>query len=255
MSDVGLSALSLATLEALEAAVEHGALTCPVQRAGLARAGFGEQAAVLEPALDGLDRRAVLAVLRMTIAERVHRPPSHLELVWTGPLTPQAAHRDTGVVMRQLFARARHEVLIGGFRFDAGADLFEPLHRGMVDHGVKCSVFLDIDGEAATHAGGAAYAATKIRAFLTKNWPFGDPRPSLYYDPRTAVPGPPWVSLHAKCVVVDARWCLVTSANFTDRAQTRNIELGALIDDAAFARSVAVQWRALISAGHLVEGP
>lgn len=76
----------------------------------------------------------------------------------------------------------------------------------------------------------------------------------VYYDPRTAVPGPPWVSLHAKCVVVDERWSFVSSANFTDRGHTRNIELGVLIEDAAFAEQIVTHWRALVAAGRVVPG-
>lgn len=243
--------LPLPTLLALREAVTSGGLACPVGRAGLLAAGFGAEAQVLEPILGGLDRGGVAAVLDVVIAERVHRPASHLELVWTGPLAPQSAHRDTGVVMRQLFGRAERSVIVGGFRFDAGADLFAPLYEAMVERHVAATFFLDIEGHAPTASGGPAHARMRIEAFVRKNWPFGDPKPDIYYDPRTAVPGPPWVSLHAKCVVVDERWCLVTSANFTDRAQTRNIELGVLIEDAGFARGVAAQWRALIGSGHL----
>ena len=145
-------------------------------------------------------------------------------------------------------------MVIGGFRFDAGADLFEPLHRAMKERSVTTSIFLDIEGNASSAAGGPAHARKRIDDFIDKNWPFGEPLPDVYYDPRTAVPGPPWVSLHAKCVVVDERWALVTSANFTDRAQTRNIELGVLIEDRTFARAIVAQWRALVSAS-LVVGP
>lgn len=246
MTEPGLSALSLATLRALTDATERGTLSCPISPTGISSAGFAVQREVLLRALADLDRTAVLAVLRAVIAERIHQRASNLELVWTGPLTPQAANRDTGVVMRQLFTRAEHDVLIGGFRFDAGADLFEPLHRAMVERGVTTTIFLDIEGNAATHAGGPAYAQARIGEFLEKNWPFGEPHPAIYYDPRTAAPGPPWVSLHAKCVVVDARWSLVTSANFTDRAQTRNIELGVLIEDEAFGTKLVAQWRVLV---------
>lgn len=140
-------------------------------------------------------------------------------------------------------------MIIGGFRFDAGADLFAPLHEAMVERGVTATVFLDIEGQADGASGGPAYAKARVADFFSKNWPFGAPYPPVYYDPRTAVPGPPWVSLHAKCVVVDTRWSLVTSANFTDRGQTRNLELGVLIEDEAFARSVVTQWQALVSSG------
>jgi phosphatidylserine/phosphatidylglycerophosphate/cardiolipin synthase-like enzyme len=61
-------------------------------------------------------------------------------------------------------------------------------------------------------------------------------------------PGRPWASLHAKCTVVDDERTLITSANFTDRGQTRNIEAGVLIEDGAFAEEVSAQWRLLITA-------
>ncbi|XXY54836.1 phospholipase D-like domain-containing protein [Sorangium sp. So ce269] len=85
--------------------------------------------------------------------------------------------------------------------------------------------------------------------FLREVWTFGLPKPDMYYDPRTAMPGPPWASLHGKCIVVDEERTLITSANFTDRGQTRNIEAGVLIDDGPFAEEVSAQWRLLIRAG------
>jgi phosphatidylserine/phosphatidylglycerophosphate/cardiolipin synthase-like enzyme len=61
-----------------------------------------------------------------------------------------------------------------------------------------------------------------------------------------------YASLHAKCVVVDERWSLVGSANFTDRAQTRNIEVGALLDDPLFAQALLGQFRGAVAARVLV---
>jgi phosphatidylserine/phosphatidylglycerophosphate/cardiolipin synthase-like enzyme len=55
--------------------------------------------------------------------------------------------------------------------------------------------------------------------------------------------------MHAKCFVVDERITLVGSANFTARGQSRNIEVGALIEDPAFAHSVLAQWQGLMTAG------
>jgi phosphatidylserine/phosphatidylglycerophosphate/cardiolipin synthase-like enzyme len=51
-----------------------------------------------------------------------------------------------------------------------------------------------------------------------------------------------FASLHAKCVVVDGRWVFVTSANFTDRGQTRNIEVGVLLDDERLAAVLEAQF-------------
>jgi phosphatidylserine/phosphatidylglycerophosphate/cardiolipin synthase-like enzyme len=52
--------------------------------------------------------------------------------------------------------------------------------------------------------------------------------------------------MHAKCVVVDGKRAFVSSANFTDRGQERNIEVGALIDDPRFAMQLAQQWDGLV---------
>jgi len=51
-----------------------------------------------------------------------------------------------------------------------------------------------------------------------------------------------FASLHAKCVVVDGRHALVTSANSTDRGQTRNLEVGILVEDPSFATTLEAQF-------------
>ena len=56
-------------------------------------------------------------------------------------------------------------------------------------------------------------------------------------------------SLHAKCPVIDCERSLITSANFTGRAQHDNVELGVLIRDAEFAVRVSGQWHALVTRG------
>ena len=52
----------------------------------------------------------------------------------------------------------------------------------------------------------------------------------MYYDPRALADNTEEkASLHAKCVIVDRRAALVTSANFTEAAHRKNIETGVLI--------------------------
>jgi phosphatidylserine/phosphatidylglycerophosphate/cardiolipin synthase-like enzyme len=69
---------------------------------------------------------------------------------------------------------------------------------------------------------------------MQEAWPFGDPRPYVYYDARALAPYPRF-NMHAKCVVVDGEAALVTSANFTLRAQEQNMECGVLLEERAFA--------------------
>jgi phosphatidylserine/phosphatidylglycerophosphate/cardiolipin synthase-like enzyme len=227
--------------------VVQGRLVAPLTVSALAAHGVGKDADGLVTLLGDLSTVGVRVALEVVLAERAHRPPPHLDLVWTGPEARNARGRDTAIVVRQLFSEARKTVLVGGFSFDHGEAIFAPLHQAMVEHGVQASLFLDIEGHAPIPSEADTYATAQIDRFFTKNWPFGPPRPDVYYDPRTAVAGPPWASLHAKCVVVDDRSALITSANFTDRGQTRNIEAGVRIDDPDFAQKLATQWRGLVS--------
>ena len=71
--------------------------------------------------------------------------------------------------------------------------------------------------------------------------------PRVYYDPRSLDPaGRTASSMHAKCVVIDGREALVTSANFTEAAQARNIELGLLVNSQSVARKIEEHFLALI---------
>jgi phosphatidylserine/phosphatidylglycerophosphate/cardiolipin synthase-like enzyme len=246
---LGLSTLPLPELERLRMLVAEGRLNSPLSDGSLRACGFPRFADLLAATFTGLSAPSICIAIDVAIAERVHRPPPHLRLVWTGPEGAGATARDTSMLVKDLFANARQEVLIAGFAFDHGADIFAPLHQVMVAGGVKATLFVDIKDHAESASGAHAYAEQFIAKFLRENWPFGPPLPVVYYDPRTAMPGPPWVSLHAKCIVVDERLTFVTSANFTERGQERNIELGVLIEDAGFAREVAAQWWGLVREG------
>lgn len=251
MSDpVALSNVSLPDLRTVLHAVT-GEVPCPLTKQALSALGLTHAADNLVIALADCDEVGVRTALQVAIAERIHRPRPVLDLVWTGPAAKGTVSRDTAVVVRELFRRAQNSVLVGGFRFDHGESLFKPLYRSMKDRGVSATLFLDIEGTAEVPAKAEVYAKASVTAFFKENWPFGDPVPIVYYDPNTARPGPPWVSLHAKFIVVDASKTLITSANFTDRGQTRNIESGVLVEDVAFARQVATQWTGLVDAGHV----
>ena len=247
MTIAGLTEIGTPELIRLLAAVETNTILVPLRNAELRGEGFAPDA--LLAVLGDLDRVAVTRLLQAAVAERRLRPPPHLDLVWTGPEARGATTRDTAVLVAELLAKAKRSVLIAGFSFDHGRDIFAPLHAAMQARQVVTEIFLDIEA-----ASGSTTSPTHVRdcadKFLGRNWPFGPPFPTLYYDPRTATPGI-YASLHAKCLVVDAKWSLITSANFTNRGQTRNIELGVLIEDGDFATRVLAQWGSLVEAGLL----
>ena len=149
----------------------------------------------------------------------------------------------------QLFEGARESVLLAGYSFDHARDVLSPLYASMRDHGVDARFFVDVPQLEPCNEPDSMHLSRHLGRFLAESWPFGLPRPRVYYDKRALQPGPPYCSMHAKCVVVDGARAFVSSANFTQRGQERNIEVGVLIDDPGFASFLAGQWLGLIDGG------
>jgi phosphatidylserine/phosphatidylglycerophosphate/cardiolipin synthase-like enzyme len=125
----------------------------------------------------------------------------------------------------------------------------------MVERGVKVRIFVDVPSDDIRKVVDVdAFVRSHFVRFWRKTWEFDGPKPEVYYDSRQTAERE-FVSLHAKCVVVDEREVLLTSANFTNRGQTRNIELGVRIEDPGFATAVAAQWHALVAQGLVVAAP
>ncbi|MCC7543048.1 MAG: phospholipase [Deltaproteobacteria bacterium] len=249
-----LSEVPTSTLERLRDALAQRRVSTPITRAGLLAFGIKHQLEALEAALTGHSALACLSVLDVTLAERAAAARPSPELVWTGPERTNAHARDTAVVLRALFESARHQVILAGFSFERGSHVLQPLHETMQARNLDVRMFVHIEQAQKPLDDPHAYGEAQIAAFLQSAWPFGNPRPRVYYDQRAISPGPPWSSLHAKCVVVDGERAFVTSANFSLRAQEHNIEAGVLLHDAAFARHLAQQWMGLIDSGWVREG-
>ncbi len=86
--------------------------------------------------------------------------------------------------------------------------------------------------------------------FWGVSWP-GEARPQVYYDPRSVADDGPAGVLHAKAVVADGEAVFVTSANLTEAAFDRNVELGLLIRDRTLAETAVLHFRTLIEQGLL----
>jgi phosphatidylserine/phosphatidylglycerophosphate/cardiolipin synthase-like enzyme len=87
--------------------------------------------------------------------------------------------------------------------------------------------------------------------FWSKGWP-GQRRPRVYYDPRALEIGETGTAvLHAKAVVVDDKTLFITSANLTEAASARNIEMGILPRDRSMALTVVSYFQRMIDGEHL----
>jgi phosphatidylserine/phosphatidylglycerophosphate/cardiolipin synthase-like enzyme len=176
---------------------------------------------------------------RSTVADEI-------QLVMTGP-EGEAYHRDTAVVVQDLFHRAERSVLVAGYAFYQGKEVFEELGRRMDEiPDLHVRIFLNVARKPEAVGSVAEIVSGFVRKFKAHNWPAGCRLPELYYDrrPLAAAEGP--VSLHAKCIVVDGREIFISSANFTEAAQHRNIEVGVLVKSATLAHQAAEFFDALV---------
>jgi phosphatidylserine/phosphatidylglycerophosphate/cardiolipin synthase-like enzyme len=253
-----LSGLGPPQLEALADALERGRLAI-LSLSSLAPL-VGDQAN--SGALEELEERrrkvgdSVLAgVLRGVAAERraaTLEADRRLELVWTGPERAGAGTRDTAVVVRELFQQAERDVLVSGYAVFGGRAIFTPLtERKRERPSLRVRLFLNIQRREHDIRPEHEIVAEFGRRFLENDWPQAQP-PEVYYDPRGLGSQPEQRGvLHAKCVVVDDRRALVTSANLTEAAQSRNIEAGVLLEDPGFSTGLRLQFDTLVEAGGL----
>jgi phosphatidylserine/phosphatidylglycerophosphate/cardiolipin synthase-like enzyme len=173
-----------------------------------------------------------------------------IELATTGPLP--SAEGDTRVVVQQLFYEAKHSILIARYEFYKSEPVFRALaNRIAAEPGLQVRFCVNLS---LVKTGGEAAAVKEfLSAFQRFHWPNHCPLPAFYYDSQTIVPPPALQHrLHAKCVVVDGEQAFISSANFTEAAHQRNIEVGVLLRARASAARLTEFFEQLIYSGHLI---
>jgi len=240
-----LAGLSGDELRNLAAALRAGRLSVPLSQLALA-SYLGRAAGTAAPILitlteQGLSADHLAFFLDALASERDSsvRGDASVELVSTGPEPAGLAARDTRIVVRELFRQAEHSVVVAGYAVYQGRDVFRALAKRMEERPeLTVRMFLDVQR---AH-GDTSRASEILRRFADRfrshEWP-GSRMPEVYYDPRSLdLEAAKRSSLHAKCVVVDERVAFISSANFTEAAQVRNVEIGALIRSESFARQL-----------------
>lgn len=236
-------------------ALDKGLLVAPYTAAAVRQVagafdGLGTVPALLEALAGmGVSGRAAAAWLRSLDAAcaRVPRP----DLVWSGPEIPGLHARDTRRVYEELLGSARSAIWASSYAYFDGPRAFELLASRMDGHAdLAVTLLLNIQ----RGRGDTSKPDDLVRRFADRfwkqDWP-GKARPRVFYDPRSLDPDRPAGVLHAKAVVADDEAVFVTSANLTEAALDRNIELGLLVRDRALAASIIGHFRTLIDLGLL----
>lgn len=155
-----------------------------------------------------------------------------VEVVVTGPDSPAAPVRLTSEVVRQLIDKATRRVTLVSYAAYQMPSVITALDAA-VARGVAVSLILESAEK--LEGGGGAHAYARFRTY---HWPV---------DRRD----PPDAKLHAKVVIIDGRDVLLTSANMTNAAYDKNIELGVLCRGGGVALQVQRHFDALITRGIL----
>jgi len=252
-----LTRLSEQDLNQIALAIRAGRLGPPYAPVALGRYCAPDVAEKLSQELRaaGLECAApsqVALMLELVAGERARNSSllDGVDLVTTGPEAPGITNRDTGVVVRELFLTARRTVLVAGYAVYRGRTVFKALADRMEQvPDLQVRMYLDIQRAATDTSASSELVKRFAHRFKTKEWP-GSRLPEIYYDPRSLETDPQRrASLHAKCVVIDDSVAFVSSANFTEAAQVRNVEVGVLIRSRPLARRIENHFEALRGSG------
>lgn len=168
------------------------------------------------------------------------------DLVWSGPEVSGLHARDTRRVYDELLGQATRSLWASTYVYFDGPRAFATLASRMdAVKNLRVRLLLNLQrGDGNTVAPDYLVRQFADR-FWSEDWP-GDRRPEVFYDPRSIEPEGPVGVLHAKAVVMDEETVFVTSANLTEAALDRNIEIGMVVRDRNLALSVTSHFNGLI---------
>ncbi|MFI6457188.1 DISARM system phospholipase D-like protein DrmC [Streptosporangium amethystogenes] len=169
-----------------------------------------------------LEKDMAVAILRAVEGARLIS--TTLSPIWTmpghlaqfGPLTSSAVNLVDG---------ARQSITCSTFNFQRTSKLWEALGQAAQRPEIGLRVYLDT--RAADLSAGRGPSTTQVAAHLA---------PGIVL--RTKEFDGAYVRNHAKFIIVDHRFLLTTSANFSWSAEHGNVEFGVLIDNRSLAETV-----------------
>ena len=185
--------------------------------------------------------------------ERMETLRANLYLVLGGPDVAGVPVVDTATVARSLFAESKEDVIIATYVIYSPPEFFTPLAQ-LLDandtFSVRIIVYLSPERKSSDEP--LPIIENRFRKrFVEKCWP-GTRVPELWYDPRPFKHEPKEGGvMHAKCLIVDNTAALITSANFTEAAHSRNIEAGVLMRNSHEVVRLRRYFEGLMECGHL----
>jgi phosphatidylserine/phosphatidylglycerophosphate/cardiolipin synthase-like enzyme len=207
---------------------------------------FTEAASTLVDAWQAAERLSgdalALALTATSEGVRNERTEETIEIVWTGPHTPEVPLRLTREALIDVIRAAKRSLVVVSFAAYKVELVVSELSKA-AERGVDVRLVLEQaqqEGGVLTFAAAGAFKDLREKAGFYI-WPLAK-RPVLERG-RAA--------LHAKAAVADDHTAFVTSANLTGQAISENMELGILIRGGSTPRRLANHFAALMADGTL----
>jgi len=168
----------------------------------------------------------------------------HVELLWTGPApASQIPARRIDQVLYDLIAAAGKDILLVTFAAYKISRLTDGL-AAAINRGVKVRLVLEFEeaslGQLSMDALNAFPSILKEKAKIYY-WPLEKREKNVFGNPG---------KLHAKAAVIDEQ-VVLSSANLTEDAFSRNLELGLLLSNSEIVERIKAHFESLRSGGTL----
>lgn len=173
---------------------------------------------------------STLADVLSGFAAAVESGSVDLRPVWSGP-TFEGDGDHTTAALAHLIDEATEDVFASTYSASTNSLYVQALWRA-VARGVRTTLLLDADIN-----GGKTVAMLQRRLSGARFLGFR--------------PGPGGGVQHSKVVIIDSRAAFITSANLSEAAHERNLEVGVIVRDPDFASGIRRRFTELRSAGHV----
>jgi len=180
----------------------------------------------------------LVAAILVTTDVFCRSTPPDLEILWSGPINGLFPVRRFDQVLYDLIQASTKRILLVTFAATKIERLCDHLSIALLN-GITISLILEAETESEgqlTHDAIAAFKPIISQGCNVYYWPL---------ERRERNPAGRPGKLHAKCAVVDSK-AIIGSANLTDDAFKRNLELGLLLNDPSMAEQIFNHFMTLI---------
>lgn len=159
------------------------------------------------------------------------------KLAWSSPIKYHEKIDQTDAVFLKMINEASNSIILVGYAMidEENKEIFEALKAAAKERNVKIKIIFD---KATTPKKWGKWTKSP-KNIISKVWD------DIEYFPEIFTYDNPHSSLHAKLLIIDDKKIFVTSANFTDRAMTRNLEMG-IIHEGKAAKDASEIFKLLI---------